>query len=132
MVNILIISHAEIANSFAYCIEHIINRRAENLVVLPVKKAESPETVLARAQEIVQMQLEANSEGILILSDLFGATPSNIASKLIKSGKVELISGLNLPMLIRAISYSKGSLAECVSKSLEGGINGIVHISETR
>jgi len=131
MINILIISHAEIANSFAYCIEHIINKRVENLVVLPVKKAESPENILARAQEIVKMQLN-NSNGVLILSDVFGATPNNIASKLVKSGKVELISGLNLPMLIRAISYSKGSLAECVSKSLEGGINGIVHVSENR
>ena len=131
MINILIISHAEIANSFAYCIEHIINKRVENLVVLPVKKAESTESILARAQEIVKMQL-LNAEGVLILTDVFGATPSNIASKLIKSGKVELITGLNLPMLIRAISYSKGTLADCVSKSVDGGVNGIVHISESR
>lgn len=127
MVNIFIISHSEIANSFAYCLEHIMNKRVDNLVILPVKKAESPDSILGRAQEMLELQLQT-ADSILILSDIFGATPSNIASKLVKPGVVELITGLNLPMLIRAISYSSSSLRECIKKSLDGGLNGIVHI----
>ena len=130
MVSVLIISRTEIANSFAYCLEHILNKRVDNLVILPVKKTEASDVIQKRAQEIVERQLQ-KAAGVLILSDIFGATPSNIAAKLVIPGKVELITGINLPMLLRAISYSAADLATCVAKSLEGGINGIIHIKES-
>jgi PTS system ascorbate-specific IIA component len=130
MVSIFIISHTEIANSFAYCLEHILNKRVDNLVILPVKKTEAPDIIQKRAEEIVERQL-LKADGVLVLCDIFGATPSNIATKLTKPGRVELITGLNLPMLLRAISYSNQGLAVCTAKALEGGINGIVHISGT-
>lgn len=127
MISVFIISHSEIANSFAYCLEHVLNKRVDNLVILPVKKTEEPDLILKRAEEIVTLQL-SKLDGVLILSDIFGATPSNIASKLVQPGKVELITGLNLAMLIRAVGYSSQSLDVCASKALEGGINGIIHI----
>lgn len=127
MISVFIISHSEIANSFAYCLEHVLNKRVDNLVILPVKKTEEPAMILTRAKEILERQLE-KVNGVLILSDIFGATPSNIAMKLVQPGVVEVITGLNLSMLLRAISYSTQSLDVCVQKSLEGGINGIIHI----
>ncbi len=127
MISVFIISHSEIANSFAYCLEHIMNRRVDNLVILPVKKTEAPDLILVRAKEIIERQL-AKADGVLVLCDIFGATPSNIASKLVQKGKVDLVTGLNLPMLIRAVSYSASSLDICVEKAIEGGINGIVQI----
>lgn len=127
MISIFIISHSEIANSFAYCLEHVLNKRVDNLVILPVKKTEEPATILLRAREIVERQLE-KVDGVLILSDIFGATPSNIATQLVQPGKVELLTGLNLSMLIRAISYSSQNLSVCLDKAREGGINGIVHV----
>jgi PTS system mannose-specific IIA component len=130
MVSIFIISHSEIANSFAYCLEHIMNKRVDNLVILPVKKSEAPDSIVARAREIIERQLQ-KAQGVLILSDIFGATPSNIASKLIIANKVELITGLNLPMLVRAISYSHCSLDLCINKALAGGIDGIIHVGAT-
>lgn len=130
MISVFIISHSEIANSFAYCLEHIMNKRVDNLVILPVRKAEATDSILLRAQDIIDRQLQ-KVDGVLILSDIFGATPSNIANKLVKSGKVELITGLNLPMLIRAISYSNQTLAVCSRKALDGGLSGIVHVLES-
>ncbi len=129
MVSIFIVSHSEIANSFAYCLEHIMNKRVDNLVILAVRKAEAPDSIVERAHEIIQRQMQ-KVDGVLILTDIFGATPSNIASQLIDPGKVELITGLNLPMLIRAISYSNSNLALCVEKALEGGVSGIVHVAK--
>ena len=123
MISVFIISHSEIANSFAYCLEHIMSKRVDNLVILPVKKAEAPDNIIARAKEIIERQL-TKADGVLI----FGATPSNIATELIQSGRIELITGLNLPMLIRAISYSSQGLDLCVAKAMEGGINGIIHV----
>lgn len=127
MISIFIISHSEIANSFAYCLEHIMNRRVDNLVIMPVKKTEAPDAIEARAKEIIERQL-AKADGVLVLCDIFGATPSNIATKLLQKGKVELITGLNLPMLIRAITYSNQSLDICIEKAIEGGVNGIMQV----
>ncbi|MFN8770833.1 MAG: PTS sugar transporter subunit IIA [Neisseriaceae bacterium] len=126
MVNIIIIAHAEIANSFAYCIEHILAKRINNLHILPVKKTEDSDNIFNRAKEFVEKI--GNNQDILILTDLYGATPSNIAQKLLKPGVIELITGLNLPMLIRAISYAKSGLRICVDKALDGAVSGIVHV----
>ncbi|MDD3266989.1 MAG: PTS fructose transporter subunit IIA [Burkholderiales bacterium] len=129
MISIFVISHSEIANSFAYCVEHVLSKRVENLIILPVKKSEEPSSILERAKEIIDIQLE-KVDGVLILADIFGATPSNIASKLVIPGKVELITGLNLTMLLRAISYSTQSLEICVEKAIDGGIKGIIHVGD--
>ncbi|MDQ5920263.1 MAG: mannose system component [Pseudomonadota bacterium] len=129
MVNILVIAHSEIANSFAYCVEHILNKRVDNLHILAVKKAEDTDSILARARELIDKIKHDYNDEVLILSDLFGATPCNIAQRLVEKDKIELISGLNLPMLIRAISYAKNKLSDVVKKSLEGAVSGIVHFT---
>ena len=65
-------------------------------------------------------------EEVLILTDLFGATPSNLAKQLVTLGKVEMITGLNMPMLIRAITYADQGLSVCAAKALEGATSGIM------
>jgi PTS system ascorbate-specific IIA component len=130
VVNVLIIAHSEIANSFAYCIEHILARRIDNLHILPVKKTEDADNITRQAKEFIE-RIGANQE-ILILTDIYGATPSNIAHKLIKPRVIELITGLNLPMLIRALSYAKDGLQVCINKTLDGGITGIIHVEGTK
>lgn len=126
MVSIIVIAHSEIANSFAYCVEHILAKRVDSLHILAVRKTEDTDSILERAKDLIEKL--GKEDGVLILSDLFGATPCNIAQKLVEKGKIELITGLNLPMLIRAISYAKGDLATAVAKSLEGANSGIIHI----
>lgn len=126
MVNIIVIAHAEIANSFAYCVEHILAKRITNLHILPVKKSEDVDSTVDLAQQFIA-KIGANQE-ILILTDIYGATPNNIAYRLLKPGMVELITGLNLPMLIRAISYAKHGLSICIDKAIDGAVSGIVHV----
>lgn len=127
MINIIVIAHAEIANSFAHCAEHILNKRVKNLHILAVRKTEGIETILKKAEELIA-KIDSDHQ-ILILTDLFGATPSNIGSKLVRRGSVELITGLNMAMLIRAISYTKCSLETCIDKVLDGAHSGIVYIN---
>lgn len=127
MVNVIVIAHAEIANSFADCIEHILSRRIANLHILAVRKTEDVETILSRAKNFIN-KISATEES-LILTDIYGATPSNIALKLVQPGKTELITGLNLPMLIRAVCYAKDGLKVCVQKALDGGKSGIIYIN---
>jgi PTS system ascorbate-specific IIA component len=67
--------------------------------------------------------------GVLVLTDIYGATPGNIALKLLKPGRVEGISGVNLPMLIRALTYREQGLAAVVEKALSGGTEGVLHMT---
>jgi PTS system mannose-specific IIA component len=66
---------------------------------------------------------------VLVLTDIYGATPGNIALKLLVPGRVEGISGVNLPMLIRALTYRDKGLAVTVEKALSGGTEGVVHMT---
>ncbi len=127
MVSIIVIAHSEIANSFAYCLEHILAKRVDSLHILAVKKTEDSESICERAKELID-KLHPDG-GVLLLCDLFGATPCNIAQRLVVKDRVELITGLNLPMLIRAVSYVKSDLRTIVAKAIEGANSGIVHIS---
>jgi PTS system mannose-specific IIA component len=127
MVGIVVIAHSEIANSFAYCLEHILAKRVDSLHILAVKKTEDSESICERAKELID-KLNPD-EGVLLLCDLFGATPCNIAQRLVVKDRVELITGLNLPMLIRAVSYVKSDLRTIVAKAIEGANSGIIHIS---
>lgn len=127
MVTIIVIAHAEIANGLVSCVEHILAKRVENVHIISVKKTENIEQTLLRVQEFIIKF--AHEKQILLLTDLFGATPSNIATRLIKPGQIEMITGLNMPMLLRAISYANYALRICVEKSIEGGKNGIVYLN---
>jgi len=120
-------AHLEIANALVSCAEHVLAKRVINLHVIPVRKTENIEHILNRAEEFISKL--SDERQILLLTDLFGATPSNIASKLIKPGKIEMITGLNMPMLLRAISYTEYDLQMCVEKAIEGGKNGILHVN---
>jgi PTS system ascorbate-specific IIA component len=70
-----------------------------------------------------------DGSGVLILSDICGATPCNIASRLINPSHAELLSGVSLPMLVRALTYRDEPLASVIEKAMTGGVNGVMHIS---
>jgi PTS system ascorbate-specific IIA component len=70
-----------------------------------------------------------SGQGVLVLTDIFGGTPSNIATRLLIPGRVEGASGVSLPMLIRALTYRNETLATVVAKALSGGKEGVVHMS---
>ncbi len=75
-------------------------------------------------------ELDTNA-GVLILTDLYGATPSNIAC-LIEEQNVAIVSGVNLPMLIRVLNYPNLSLAELIDKAISGGTEGIIQCNPTK
>ena len=69
--------------------------------------------------------------GVLVLTDAFGASPGNVASQLAEPGRVAVIAGVNLPMLLRALCYREGSLAETTEKALAGGTQGVMQVAST-
>jgi PTS system mannose-specific IIA component len=127
MVHLIIMAHAELANSFVVCVKHILAKEIDNLHIVSVKKTDSIEHILEKSSHMINT-IGIDNE-ILILTDIFGATPSNIANKLLIKNKIELITGLNLPMLIRAISYAPLGLDICIAKSISGAIDGVIHVT---
>ena len=84
-----------------------------------------------RADALEQMQLLDDGDGILVITDLYGATPSNIAQKLAVTGNVRAVSGLNLSMLIRIFNYPHLGLEALTEKAVSGGKKGINLLNNT-
>jgi PTS system ascorbate-specific IIA component len=87
---------------------------------------DDPQQILAQAINVVN-QLD-QGDGVLVLSDLYGATPSNLACKLLIPGRVEGVAGVNLPMLVRALTYRNDPLRVVVGKAMSGGVEGVVQM----
>jgi PTS system mannose-specific IIA component len=127
MVGILIVAHGAFGEALIHCASHVLGKRPPRVLQLGVTIHDDPETVLPQALELVQ-QLD-QGRGVLLFTDILGATPSNIATRLLVPGKVEGISGVNLPMLIRALTYREEPLATVVAKAMSGGLAGVVHLN---
>jgi len=126
MIGILLITHGTLGESLIQTAIHVLNKRPPRLRQLGVTAQDDPLLLLPQAQAMVK---ELNSgDGVLILTDMYGGSPSNISSKLIQPGKVEAVSGVNLPMLIRALTYRERSLDVMVTKAISGGCEGVVRV----
>jgi mannose PTS system EIIA component len=126
MVGIIIVTHVSLGEALVSCAQHIMARELPNLLQLSVSKADEPDEVVRRASEMIS-QLDDGS-GVLLLTDIYGGTPSNVAQRLVVSGKVEAIAGVNLPMLVRTLSYSHQALEVVVSKAITGGLEGVLYM----
>jgi PTS system ascorbate-specific IIA component len=104
----------------------VLARRPQRVRQVGVTMHDEPEFILTQAQDLVR-QLD-NGSGVLVFTDILGATPSNIATRLLVPGKVEGVAGVNLPMLIRALTYREETLDCVVKKAVSGGVEGVVHI----
>ena len=128
MIGILIIAHGALGECLIHCASHVMGRRPVRLRQLGVTIHDEPEAMLAHGQDLVR-ELD-DGAGVLILSDICGATPSNIATRLVLPGRVELVSGVSLPMLVRALTYREEPLESVLEKAMVGGVNGVMHLGE--
>ena len=133
MAGILIIAHTPIASAMLSFAEHVYGSIPEHIQAVDIPAHEdakiSFERVLTAAKAV-----ETHGE-LLVLTDVMGATPANVASRLMtqqnNSGmklKVQILAGLNLPMLMRAVSYKDDALDVLAQKTLQGGQNGILRL----
>ena len=126
MIGILIIAHGTLGESLIHCASHVLNKRPARLRQLGITAQDDPLLLLPHARALVK-ELDDGS-GVLIFSDMYGGTPSNIAAKLLIPGRVEGVAGVNLPMLIRALTYREHPLATLVVKAVSGGCEGVLRI----
>ena len=127
MIGILIVSHGTFGESLIHSASHVLGKRPLRVRQVGVTIHDDPAAILPQATDLVR-QLD-EGDGVLVLTDIYGATPGNIALKLLLPGRVEGISGVNLPMLIRALTYREQGLATVVEKALSGGTEGVIHMT---
>ena len=126
MNGILIIAHAPLASALRQCVAHVFTDHPEGIAALDVQPNTPPEETLAQAR-IMLSQL--GTSHALVLADVFGATPCNVAQKLVDGVHSKLITGVNLPMLLRTVSYRHESLDALVARALMGATQGVMQVA---
>ena len=123
---ILIIAHAPLANALRDCAMHVYPECAHEVIALDVLPDAQPEETLRLANQALE---NVPLDGLLVLTDIFGATPANVAQKVVGSRRAKLIAGANVPMLFRAVSYRHESLDDLVARALAGGTQGVMQVA---
>lgn len=129
MIGILIVSHGAFGESLIHSASHVLGKRPVYLRQLGVTVHDDPDALIPLAEDLIRFLDQG--EGVLVLTDIYGATPSNIASRLLRPGRVEGLAGVNLPMLIRALTYRNEALAAMRDKALEGATEGVTRMATT-
>ncbi|MCK0507446.1 PTS sugar transporter subunit IIA [Aromatoleum anaerobium] len=126
MIGIFLITHGTLGESLIQCASHVLNKRPRQTVQLGVSAQDDPVDMLPLARQMLAWADSGN--GVLVLTDVFGATPSNIAAKLAVPGSIEIIAGVNVPMLLRVLTYRERDMNTLVQRAVSGGCDGVVHI----
>ena len=130
MAGILIIAHAPLASALRDFAGHVYGEVPDRIVALDVMAHDDAKKTLGKAIELAKRVNGQN--GLLVLTDIMGATPANVASRLAHDtdfeGHVRVIAGVNLPMLMRAIAYRTDDLDSAMQKAIHGGQQGILPI----
>lgn len=124
MVGILIIAHGDLGGSLIACAHHVLGKQPPQLASLAVHMHDDPTDLLPHAKALIG-QLDSG-DGVIVLSDIYGATPCNLVVKLLEPGKVAGVAGINLPMLVRVMTYRNEPLSKVVTKAVSGGRDGVV------
>ncbi len=127
MIGLLLVAHDPLASALFRCAIHVYGSQPDDCLALDVNPGQCPPDVATLAQPLLA-KLESGA-GVLILTDLFGATPANGAAQLVRPGKVECLTGVNLPMLLRALTYrSSGTLDALIERASAGASGGVIRL----
>jgi len=134
MIGVLVVTHGSIGESLLTGAAQILGSTPQQVATLSVWRQDDPDDLVLRARELLE-GLDAG-DGVLVLTDIFGATPGNVVSRLLKDGRIEGVSGASLPMLLRVLAARNGSLhlslSDAVQRALTGGAEGVVHMNTDR
>ena len=134
MIGVLIVTHGEIGTALLHSASQILGAAPPQVATLSVWRQDDPDDLILRAQELLAGI--DDGDGVLVLTDIFGATPGNVVTRLLQDGRVEGVSGVSLPMLLRVITSRNGSppsdLRAAVQRAISGGAEGVVHMNTDR
>ena len=126
MIGLFLITHTTYGESLIQCACHVLTRRPPQIVQLGVAAQDDPLDLLPTARRLLT---EVDSgDGVLVLTDIHGASPANLALKLLVPGRIEGVAGVNLPMLLRVITYRTHDMPTLLQKAVSGGHDGVVNM----
>ena len=128
MIGILLITHGSFGEALVQNACHVLNKRPVHVNQLGVSAQDDPLDLLPLALQM--LELVDNGDGVLVLTDIFGASPANLAIKLLKPGRVEGLTGVNLPMLLRALTYREKGMEILLQRARDGGREGVFNMLE--
>lgn len=126
MIGLLLVTHSSYGESLIQCACHVLNKRPPQIAQLGVASQDDPLDVLPLAKQL--LGIVNSGEGVLILTNVYGATPANIALKLLEPGRIEGVAGVNLPMLLRALTYRDKDMNTLVTRAIAGGRDGVLNM----
>ena len=130
MIGVLLITHEPLGEALIACATHVQGRALERVQALTVAAKQCPDDVLLTAQGAVAALDDGH--GVLILTDVFGASPANLACRLVVPGRVEAVAGVNVPMLLRAIASRELDMASLLKRVVSGGVESVFRIDCSR
>ncbi|MEQ1663124.1 MAG: PTS fructose transporter subunit IIA [Thiobacillus sp.] len=129
MIGILVVAHGSLAASLVECAVHVLGTRPSNLATVDFVGHADPD----ERQKVLQARLNEidQGDGVLVLADVYGATPCNTLCRLLEPAHIEGVSGVNLPMLLKALNYRDTmTLPQLIARIVEGSRNSINPITE--
>jgi PTS system ascorbate-specific IIA component len=123
-IGLLLITHSRIGEAMLETAGKMLEGKPLAVEHLPIPIDSNPDELIERASRLIRRLNQGH--GVLVFTDMYGSTPSNIAYKLAEKGRVNVISGINLPMLIRTLNYQTMELDALTQKAVSGGIEGII------
>jgi len=127
MIGILLLTHGSFGESLIQNVCHVLNKRPPLIAQLGVAAQDDPLDILPLARLLLN-EVDGG-EGVLVMTDVFGATPANLALKLLDPGRIEGVSGLSLPMLLRALTYREKGMETMIQKAVSGAHDGVVKLA---
>ena len=127
MIGIFLVTHATLGESLIQCACHVLNKRPPQIAQLGVSAQDDPLDILPLARSMLGWV--DSGDGVLLLTDIYGATPSNIAAKLAVADRAELVAGVNLPMLLRVHTYRDRDMQTLVKRAVAGACDGVLHVA---
>lgn len=124
MTSLLLVSHGQVGQALLDAAIDILGQNPMSTLILAVSPEDSPEDICRRGLELLEQRPE--DEPILVLTDMLGSTPCNVATKLRSSKGFQVVAGLNLPMLLHVLNHADSDLTQLASSALETGRRGIV------
>ncbi len=126
MIGILLVTHGTFGESLIQNVCHVLNKRPPLIAQLGVAAQDDPHDILPLAKLLLK-EVDGG-EGVLVMTDVFGATPGNLALRLLEPGQIEGVAGVSLPMLLRALTYREKGMETMLQKAISGARDGVMKL----
>lgn len=126
MIGILLVTHGAFGEALIQNVCHVLNKRPPLVAQIGVAAQDDPLDILPMARMLLK-EVDGG-KGVLVMTDIYGASPANLAIKLLEPGHIEGVAGVSLPMLLRAITYRNKGMETMIAKAVSGGRDGVLNM----